>query len=166
MARDERHKPRMVVDYSQTINRYTMLDAYPLPNIDEQIAEIAKGSVFSTLDLKSAYYQIPLQPEDRPHTAFEAGGKLYHYTRLPFGVTNGVSYFQRFIDSVIEKYSLRGTYAYVDNITVCGKDSFDHDVKLKALFTAAEKEGLTFNKNKTYSSSSSGVRNHIMTGGT
>ena len=35
VARDERHKPRMVVDYSQTINRFTLLDAYPLPNIDE-----------------------------------------------------------------------------------------------------------------------------------
>ena len=50
VARDERHKPRMVVDYSQTVNRFTLLDAYPLPNIDEQIAEIAKASVFSTLD--------------------------------------------------------------------------------------------------------------------
>ena len=50
VARDERHKPRMVVDYSPTINRFKSLDAYPLPNIDEQIAKIAKASVFSTLD--------------------------------------------------------------------------------------------------------------------
>ena len=110
VARDEQHKPRMVVDYSQTINRYALLDAYPLPNIDEQIAKIAKGSVFSTLDLKLAYYQIPLHHEDRPYTAFEAGGKLYQYTRLPFGVTNDVSFFQRFIDYLIEKYCLCGTY--------------------------------------------------------
>ena len=44
VARDERHKPRMVVDY------YTLSDAYPLPNIDKQIAEIAKAAVFSTSD--------------------------------------------------------------------------------------------------------------------
>ena len=48
----------MVVDYTQTINKFTLLDAYPLPNIDEQVSEIAKGTVFSTLDLKSAYYQL------------------------------------------------------------------------------------------------------------
>ena len=55
VTKDERHKRRMVVDYSQTINRYTLLDAYPLPKINEIIAQIAKGSVYSTLDLKSAY---------------------------------------------------------------------------------------------------------------
>ena len=52
VARIERRKPRMVVDYSQTVNRYALLDACPLPNIDNQIAEIAKVAVFSTLDLK------------------------------------------------------------------------------------------------------------------
>ena len=41
----------MVVDYSQTINKFTLLDAYPIHNIDEQVSEIAKGTVFSTLDL-------------------------------------------------------------------------------------------------------------------
>ena len=113
-----------------------MSDAYPLPNIDEQIAKISKASVFSTLELKSAYYQLPLHAEDRPYTAFEAEGKLSHYTRLPFGVTNGVSFFQRFIDFLIEKYQLRDTYAYLDNITVCGVDSVDHDAKLNALLSA------------------------------
>ena len=148
VARDEQHKPRMVVNCSQTINRYTLLDAYPLPNRDEQIAKIAKGSVFSTLDLKSAYYQIPLHHEDRPYTAFEAVGKLYQCTRLPFGVTYGVSCFQRFIDYLIEKYFLCGTYAYLDNITVSGNNTADHDDKLKALLNAAKREGLTFNENK------------------
>ena len=41
LTKDERRKRRMVVDYSQTVNRYTLLDAYPLPNIDEQVAKIA-----------------------------------------------------------------------------------------------------------------------------
>ena len=138
----------MVVDYSQTINKFTLLDAYPLPNIDEQVSEIAKGTIFSTLDLKSAYYQLPLCPEDRPYTAFEACGKLYQYTRLPFGVTNGVSYFQRVIDQLIDKYRLKGVYAYVDNIAVSGYDKADHDLKLKALLAGSKAENLTFNTDK------------------
>ena len=49
----ERHKKRLVIDYSQTINRFTLLDAYPLPKIDQMIQEIAQYEVFSALDLKS-----------------------------------------------------------------------------------------------------------------
>jgi len=49
--------------------------------VDDQINEIAKGKIYSTLDLKSAYYQIPLAKADREFTAFEANGKLYQYCR-------------------------------------------------------------------------------------
>ena len=150
VTKDERHKRQMVVDYLQTVNRYTLLDAYPLPSIDKQVAKIAKCSVFCTLDLKSAYYQVPLSVEDRPYTAFEAEGKLhvYQYTRLSFGVTNDVSFFQRIIDNIIAKYDLRDTYAYLDNITVCGKIMNDHDHNLKVLFSTAKSENFTFNNSK------------------
>jgi len=70
---------RMVVDYSQTINRFTALGAYPLPKIEEQVNNLAQCSWFSTLDFKSAYYQISINPEDKVYTAFEANGKLYQY---------------------------------------------------------------------------------------
>ena len=99
----------MAVDYWQTINRNTLFDAYPLSNINQQFSEIAKGSVFNTLDLKSAYLKIPLCPADQPFTAVEANGKLYQCTRLPFGVINGVSCFQKIADNVIEKYKLSDT---------------------------------------------------------
>ena len=65
VTKDERHKRHMVIDYSQTINRFTALDAYPLPRIDQQVNELAKCKWFSTLDLKFAYYQVPLATEDR-----------------------------------------------------------------------------------------------------
>ena len=149
VTKDDRHKKRMVVDYSQTVNRYSHLDAYPLPRIDDQINYIAQHSVFSTVDLKSAYHQIPLLREDRPFTAFEANGKLYQFCRLPFGVTNGVSFFQRTIDSVIESYNLKGCLAYLDNITIFGKNQIEHDINLNAFFDVAKKLNLTFNQQKS-----------------
>ena len=79
-------------------------------------------------------------PDDRQFTAFEADGKLYQYTRIPFGVTNGVSFFQRIVNKLIAKYELHGTYAYLDNITVSGVNKNDHDAKLKAPIEAAEAE--------------------------
>ena len=149
IADDGRHKKRMVIDYSRTINKFTFLDAFPLPRIDDQVNMIANGKVFSTLDLKSAYYQIPICEADREYTAFEADGQLFQYTRFPFGVTNGVSMFQRVIQGIIQKHNLKDTYAYLDNVTIAGINKEDHDRKLSALRTAAEKENLTFNEEKS-----------------
>jgi len=90
IVKDEanRHKKRLCIDYSQTINIYTELDAYPLPHIDNMINELSKYRVFSTFDLRSAYRQIKIVESDCKYTAFEASGKLYEFTRIPFGVKN------------------------------------------------------------------------------
>ncbi|XP_003369614.1 putative transposon Ty3-I Gag-Pol polyprotein [Trichinella spiralis] len=81
-------KKSLVVDCSVTINRFILLDAYPLPKIDSLLQRIAKYRVFSTIDLKSAYHQIPILNEEKLYTACEADGSLYQFTRIPFGVTN------------------------------------------------------------------------------
>ena len=67
---------------------------------------------------------------------------------LPSGVTKGVSFFQRLVDELIEKYKLSGTFAYLDNITISAVNKNDHDIKLNALLNAAKSEGLTFNDSK------------------
>ena len=74
IARDElqRHKKRMCIDYSQTINLFTELDAYPLPRIEDMVNKLSQFKVFSTFELKSAYHQIPLRESETKFTAFEA----------------------------------------------------------------------------------------------
>lgn len=110
VVREENHKTRMVIDYSQTINKFTMLDAYPLPRIEEVITKVSMNKVFSTIDLTSAYHQIPILESERKYTAFEACGKLYQFLRVPFGVTNGVACFQRIIDRIVQDEGLEGTF--------------------------------------------------------
>ena len=78
-------KPRMCIDYSRTINKFTFLDAYPLPKMDDVALFVSKYKVYSTFDLRSAYHQVPIIPEDKPYTAFEALGKLWQFTAIPFG---------------------------------------------------------------------------------
>ena len=124
---NEHQRKRLVVDYSRTINRFTRLDAYPLPRMDDLAQEIAKYIVYSSLDWKSAYHQIPIKKEDKPYMAFEANGKLYQFCRIPFGVTNGVACFQRIIDKIIKENNLTGMYAYVDKIVVVGKNQQEHN---------------------------------------
>ena len=81
VTKDENHKKCLTIDYSQTVNRFTQLDAFPLPRISDTINEITQYRVFSTLDMQSAYHQIPLKDEDKPYTAFEAKGGLYHASK-------------------------------------------------------------------------------------
>ena len=101
------------------------------------------------MDLKSAYYQIPLSEKDKPFTAFEANGKLYQYRRLPFGVKNGVPAFQKIMHDVIESHNLTGTFAYLDNITIVGKNQQEHDKNLQAFLDTATALNLTFNDSKS-----------------
>ena len=145
----ESYRKRLVVDYSRTVNRFTELDAYPLPRIDDMVRKISKYSVFSTLDLKSAYHQIPIREEERQYTAFEAGGKLYQFTRIPVGVTNGVAAFQRKIDRIIDDENLEDTFAFVDNVTICGHNQEEHDKHMKEFLRTAEKYNITLNHNKS-----------------
>ena len=100
----------MVIDYSATINRFTLLDAYPIPKMNDLVHKIARYSFYSALDMKSAYYQILLHPDEKQMTAFEAEGCLYQFTRMPFGLTNAVSAFQHIIDEFISSNSLTGCF--------------------------------------------------------
>ena len=64
-------KRHMVIDYSKTINWFTYLGAYPLPQIDSIVSELATYSMFSTIDLKSAYHQVKLHFQDDLYAAFQ-----------------------------------------------------------------------------------------------
>ena len=151
IVKDElnRHKKRMCVDYSNTVNLYTNLDAYPLPKIETQISELSRFRVFSTFDMKSAYHQIPIEDDDNPYTAFEANNRLYQFTRVPFGVTNGVAVFQRAIDQFVAEEKLKNTFPYLDNITIAGRDQAEHDACVKQFLDAIKRRSLTMNESKS-----------------
>ena len=146
---NEKRRKRLTVDYSQTINKYSLVDAYPLPRIDDQVNEISKNQVFSTIDLKEAYHQIPLREEEQLYTAFEADGKLYQFTVLPNGVNNGVPCFQREMDNFVERNELQKTYPYLDNITICGADQAEHDTNYIRTMEACKKEDVELNEKKS-----------------
>ena len=81
-------------------------------------------------------------------TAFEANQRLYHFRRVPCGVTNRAAAFQRFMDNFISEESLEDTLACLDNITICGHDQAHHDYNLENFLEAARRRKLTFNEDK------------------
>ncbi|XP_027225401.2 uncharacterized protein K02A2.6 [Penaeus vannamei] len=148
VVKGESRKMRLAIDYSETINKFTLLDSYPLPRIDETVNKMAQYRIFSTIDLRSAYHQVAIKDTDKLYTAFEAGGKLYQFARIPFGVTNGVACFQRIMDSLIKEEGLVGTYAYLDNVTICGMTQQEHDGYLNKFLEAAARRNMTYNEDK------------------
>ena len=146
---NEKRRKRMTVDYSQTINKYSLVDAYPLPRIDDQVNEISKNRIFSTIDLKEAYHQIPLREEEQLYTVFEADGRLYQFTVLPNGVNNGVPCFQREMDKFVERNELQKTYPYLDNLTICGADQAEHDDNYSRTIEACKNEDVELNDKKS-----------------
>ena len=78
-------KKRLCIDYSKTMNLYTLLDAYPIPQIDDMVNNLAKYKLFTMFDLKSVYHQIPICESDKPHTAFEACRKILEFNPIHLG---------------------------------------------------------------------------------
>lgn len=100
------------------INRYTELDVYPTPKIDELINSLAKYAVFSTLDLKSAYHQVPLRVEQKVH---------YHLSEWMFssvlqdfilGEQMGQLPFQKFMKRMVRERNLHSAFAHIDNCMI------------------------------------------------
>ena len=77
VAKQKGNKWRLCIDFSQSVNRYTELDAFPLPRIYKLINELSKHHFFSKYDFKNAYYQMSLHPNDKKLTAFEANDRQF-----------------------------------------------------------------------------------------
>ena len=149
---DRKHgKPRLCIDYSRTVNRFTVPDSYPLPRAEDMVQELAQPKYvrYTTYDLRSAYHLVKLHESDIPFTGFEADGKLFQFRRLPFGLTNAVAIFQRLMDNIIAENHLEGVHVYVDNITITGESQKQHDINVARFLEVAKKKNLTFNEGKT-----------------
>jgi len=78
----------------------TIGDAYPLPNITD-ILDLGNAKYFSVLDLASGFHHIPMDPKDASKTAFSTSYGHYQFKRMPFGLKNAPTTFQRLIDNVL-----------------------------------------------------------------
>ena len=99
MVKQKENKWRLCIDYSQTVNRHTELDAFPLPRKEELVIVLSKHRYFFKYDFKNAYHKVPIYPDDKKLTAFKANGKLHQFKRISFGLTNAVGAFQRMVNS-------------------------------------------------------------------
>lgn len=128
-------KYRIVIDF-KTLNSKTIADKYPMPEIAAVLADLKNNNYFSTLDLAMGFYQVELKREDREKTAFSVNNGKYEFNRLPMGLKNSPSIFQRVMDDVLRDYIGKICHVYIDDIIVFGSTLEEHGNNLKTILQA------------------------------
>ena len=132
---------RMCVDY-RLLNSRTRKDSFPLPRIEESLDALAGAQWFSTLDLASGYHQVPVSEQSRPKTAFCTPFGLFEWNRMPFGLCNAPSTFQRLMQRMFGDQQCQSLLLYLDDIVVYSSSVTQHLQRLEVVLSRLHKEGL------------------------
>jgi len=140
---------RFCVDY-RPINEATEPDKYGLHRPDQIFKSIQGHKVFSKIDLRAGFHQIPVNPADKPKTAFWWNNQIWQYLKMPFGARNATAHFQRMMDDEIIQSGLQGNVAsFVDDILVYSKTVKEHLVHMEKVLQMLEGCGLKAHPDKT-----------------
>ena len=143
---------RLCRDYKVTVNRASETQSYPLLKIDDILASLAGGILFSKLDVAHAYQQIILDDESKKVVTINTHKGLYQVNRLLFGVASAPSMFQRIMESILQ--CLPGVSVYINDILMTGKTPQEHLCNLDAVLTRLEEVGLRLMKESIFATNS------------
>ena len=134
MVRKKDGSLRFCVDFRQ-LNAATVKDAHPLPRIDDLLDALHGAKWFSTLDLKSGYWQVPITEQDKAKTAFRtSSGQLFEFNQVPFGLCNAPATFSRLMDRVLAGLHWETCLFYLDDIIVFSSTWEEHLARLREVF--------------------------------
>ncbi|KAL0870576.1 hypothetical protein ABMA27_005541 [Loxostege sticticalis] len=140
---------RLCVDY-RALNNKTIKQHYPIPRMEDQIDRLAGNNYFSTLDLASGYYQIPISEDSKFKTAFVTPDGQFEFNRMPFGLANAPAVFQRAVNMVLGNSRYDTALAYMDDILVPSKTFEQGLERLRTIFEKLRNSGLTLKPQKCY----------------
>jgi hypothetical protein len=132
-------------DYRR-LNLVTVLDSYPLPNMLDFTEKLAGCMIFSKVDLRKGYHQIPMNEDDIQKTAITTPFGLFEFLRMTFGLRNAGNTFQRRMDRILG--GLDFVFAYLDDVIVASRSDTEHLHHLHLLFQRLQAAGLVINREK------------------
>ena len=141
--------PRFCIDYRR-LNSVTTPDSYPLPHIADICDLIGGSQIFSTLDLKSGYWQIEMDEQSIPKTAFRCHRGLFEFLRLPFGLRIGPAAFKRIMDTVLGDLLGKVYLVYLDDIVIFSANQEEHLHHIQLVFERLRNAGLRLNSAKCH----------------
>ena len=148
MVRKKDGSLRFCVDFRQ-LNAPTVKDAHPLPRIDDLLDALHGVKWFSTLDLKSGYWQVPITEQDKAKTAFRtSSGQLFEFNQAPFGLCNAPATFSRLMDRVLAGLHWETCLFYLDDIIVFSSTWEEHLARLRQIFERLRHTNLNLGADK------------------
>ena len=131
------------------LNARTVKDAYSLPRIEDALDSLNGACIFTSLDLKSGHFQVELDEESIPLTAFTVGPLgFYKCVRMPFDLTNAPATFQRLMESCLGELHLDWCIIYLDDIIIFSKNPDEYITRLEGVFEKLAKVGLKLKPSK------------------
>ena len=109
----------------RAVNQAITRERHPLPTVDDLIHTLNRATVFSELDLRAGYHQVPLSPESWYITIFVTHKGLWRYTQLNFGTNSASEIFQKTIQDQLQ--GIPGTLNISNDVIVHGKTQAEHD---------------------------------------
>ncbi|KAL1447039.1 hypothetical protein WDU94_005679, partial [Cyamophila willieti] len=140
-------KIRICGDYKETLNKYLIVDKYPVPRVEDIINSLGNGKVWSKLDLSQAYQQLELDEPSQMLTTVNTIKGLFKYKRVPFGVSSSGGLFNREIENQIIK-GIPGVAAFFDDIVITGKTETEHLNRLRQVLNKLKECNLTLSSTK------------------
>ena len=136
---------RFCIDFRK-LNAMCVKDPVPMPRMDDVFSQIGNASVFSTLDLRSGFWQVPMASHARKYTAFTVGNQHYQFTKMAFGLSGAPSTFVRLMQAVLEGVS--NTVVYGDDVLIFSDSLDEHFNHLSNVLTRLRDAGLVANARK------------------
>ncbi|CAK9806275.1 Retrovirus-related Pol polyprotein from transposon 297 [Anthophora plagiata] len=147
LVKKKNGEDRMCVDF-RALNKITVKDRYPLPLIEDQIDRLGSGKYFTTLDMASGFYQIPIAEDSIEKTAFVTPDGHYEFRRMPFGLCNAPAVFQRAINKALGNLRNSIALVYLDDILIPSETIEEGFERLKVVLSALDKAGFSLNLKK------------------
>ncbi|CAF3826812.1 unnamed protein product, partial [Rotaria sp. Silwood1] len=138
---------RFCIDFRK-LNNITTKDAFPIPRIDDIFDHLSQAEYYTTIDFKSGYFQVGLDPKDRPKTAFSTRDQHYQFTVLPQGVTNGPPAFQRIVSQILGPTRWQYSLAYLDDVIIYSPTFDQHLTHLDDILNRLNDANFRLNVNK------------------
>lgn len=145
---DPKALPRLVCD-QRALNDNTEADKYPLPRVEDILADCTKGKIWAKIDMTNAFFQTRMRPDQIPLTAIKTPLGLYEWTVMPMGCKNAPATHQRRMETALRGLIGKVCHVYLDDIVVWSDTIKQHRHNLRLVLSALRNAGLICSPNKT-----------------